>query len=222
MVNDKLLYEFISENIISFSVKLNSQNFEYFSNATFFNKVILFTEKKNTPNLYRGLSNYYYDKILFGEIISSLNKTDNNNSDKAVEENKNLLKKFGIKKLPAIIILENSFFIKEEPKVHYYEGMMFPSDISKFVENFTLKEKFYSVRMDDLKSAERKIEFLDKLYFDDFFKENIRRNKIVYFHNDENGYNDIYNIPESMRELVEYSRYCLFFIKLFLYLFKFN
>lgn len=189
-VSDKMLYDFISENIVSFSVKLTSENFGFFSNATFFNKVILFTEKKNTPNLFRGLSNYFYDRILFGEIRS---------------DQEELISRFNIKKFPFIIVLENSFYLKEEQKVHFYDGPMYASDIKKFVDTYALKEKFYMVRMEDLRSF-GKINFLEKLNFDGFFEENKQRNKIVYFHNDENGYNDVYTTPESVKELAQISK----------------
>lgn len=190
-VDHNKLFDFITENIQSFSVKLNSENFDYFANATFFNKVILFTEKKTTPNLFKGLSNYYYDRILFAEVEK--------------KENELLIQRFNITKFPTIMVLENSAFLKEPGKIHFYEGMNFPSDIAKFLEKFCLREKHYMVRMEDLKSA-GKIDFLDSMKFMDFFNENKLRNKIVYFHNDENGFNDIYNIPESVKELMQFSR----------------
>ena len=189
-VSDKILFEFISENLISFSVRLNKENLSYFLEATFFNKVILFTEKQTTPNVYKGISNYFYDRLLFGEVGSN-------------EEE--ILRRFNITKFPSIVAIENNFFTKEAEKVHLYQGAMYASDISAFLEKFALKEKQYIVRMQDLKSLKNGIDYLNKFDFDWFFEENRHRNKIVYFHEDEN-YNDFYTTPEAVKEISEYSK----------------
>jgi hypothetical protein len=190
-VSDKTLYEFITENIVSFSVRLNKENFKFFEKKNFFNKIILFTEKEKTPLIYKGLSNYFYDRILFSEIAK--NETD-------------LVKKFNITKFPSILILENSFFAKEDYIVHQYEGMMFISDIKDFIKKFALKEKHYMVRLRDLKANKNKFVYLNKIDYDEFFEEFKNERKIVYFHEDDHDYNDEYSVPEVVKELADISR----------------
>lgn len=189
-VSDKTLYEFITENIISFSVRLNSQNFKILDKQKFFNKVILFTEKESTPLIYRGLSNYFYDRIVFAEV--GKNETQ-------------ICENFNITKFPTLLVLENNFFSQEEPNVYKYEGMMFIGDLKEFIEKFAYKEKHYMVRLNEIKGMKNKIAFLNKINYDEFFEDNKNEKKIVYFHEDEHDYNDEYSIPEEIKEFIDTS-----------------
>lgn len=190
-VSDKTMFEFITENIVSFSVRLNSQNFIILEKQNFFNKVVLFTEKDSTPLIYRGLSNYFYDRIVFAEV--GKNETE-------------LCEKFNVTSFPTIMVLENNFFAKENYKVHKYEGMMFISDLKAFIDKFAYKEKHYMVRVNEMKVIRNKVNFLGKIYYDDFFEENRIEKKIVYFHEDEHDYNDEYSLPEDVKGFVDITK----------------
>jgi len=191
-VSDKTLFEFITENIISFSVRLNTDNFNILEKQSFFNKVILFTEKESTPLIYKGLSNYFYDRIVFSEV-------DKNQT--------NLCEKFNVTKFPTVLVLQNNFFRKESPIVHKYEGMIFIKDLKEFIEKFAYKEKHYMVRLEEIKDIRNPINFLNKIDYDDFFEKNKNEKKIVYFHEDDHDYNDEFSVPEDIKAFIDVSSY---------------
>lgn len=201
-VSDKNLYEYITENIISYSRRFTSETFHYLEKQHFFNKVILFTEKESTPLIYRGLSNYFYDRIIFAEV--GKNETD-------------LMERFNIDKFPTILVIENNFFAKENPLIHKYEGLIFIGELKKFIEKYAYEEKHYMVRLNDNKAIKNKVAFLNKENYDEFFEENKNEKKIVYFHEDEHDYNDEFSIPEALKELFDLSVYLQknFFIRNF-------
>jgi len=190
-VSDKTMYEFITENIISYSVRLNSKNFEILEKQNFFNKVVLFTEKESTPLIYKGLSNYFYDRIVFAEV--GKNET-------------NLCKKFNVTQFPTILLLENNFFAKENFIIHKYEGMMFIGDLKAFIHKFAYKEKHYMIRLSEIKAIMNKISYMDKINYDEFFEENKNEKKIVYFHEDENDFNDEFSVPEDIKGFVDITK----------------
>ena len=68
-------------------------------------KILLFTEKKSTPTIYKALSKKYLDKLVFGEIKQS---------DEA------LVKQFGITEFPTIMALTDP----ENQQGEKYEGEM--------------------------------------------------------------------------------------------------
>lgn len=191
-VSDKTMYEFITENIISFSVRLNSKNFQILEKQTFFNKVVLFTEKDSTPLIYRGLSNFFYDRIVFGEV--GKNETE-------------LCNRFNVTKFPTILVLENNFFSKEDFIAHKYEGMMFIGDLKAFIEKYAYKEKHYMVRLSEMNAIRNKVNFLDKINYDEFFEENKMDKKIVYFHEDDHDYNDEFSVPEDIKGFIDITKY---------------
>jgi len=190
-VSDKTMFDFISENIISFSVRLNSQNFEILEKQNFFNKVLLFTEKDSTPLIYKGLSNYFYDRIVFAEVA----KTETE-----------LCERFNVTKFPTIMVLENNFFSKENFITHKYEGMIFIGDLKAFIEKYAYKEKHYMVRLSEMKAIRNKISFLDKISYDEFFEENKLAKKIVYFHEDDHDYNDDFSVPEDIKSFIDITK----------------
>ena len=56
-------------------------------------KVLLFTDKKSTPPLYKALSKDFKGSLIFGEVRQA---------------NSNLLQKFKIKELPTLIVITDS------------------------------------------------------------------------------------------------------------------
>jgi hypothetical protein len=81
------------------------------------NKMLLFTDKKSTPTLYKALSKKYIERLNLGEVKQS--STD-------------LISKFGIKEFPTIIALTNP----ENHEAEAYSGEMNVDQLSKFMSNF--------------------------------------------------------------------------------------
>jgi hypothetical protein len=127
-VSEKDIYDFIADNTATFSGQLDNSRIDPFVNTQLFNKIILFTEKESTPVSYKGLSNIFFDRILFGEV----NK-----------KHKKLMDKYNINKLPQIIAIENNIILNGDPIIHYHEGSNNPEELYKFIEKFALKEKYY-------------------------------------------------------------------------------
>jgi protein disulfide-isomerase A6 len=127
-VSENMIYNFITQNIPARSVKLNTENFENFANNLEFNKVILFTDKSKTPLLFRGLSNYFYDRLSFGEV------------DK---EQTALLKKFKIARFPTLLVYQTheDEISLDEPRIEVFSGDIKADHIAAFIGEFALKEK---------------------------------------------------------------------------------
>lgn len=81
------------------------------------NKILLFTEKKSTPTIYKALSKRYLDKLTFGEVKKS---------DEA------LCKQFGITEFPTIMALTDP----ENMVGEKYEGEMKIDQLTKFLGNY--------------------------------------------------------------------------------------
>ena len=60
--------------------------------------VLLFTDRKSTAPLFKSLSKFYKDKLVFGEV----------------KKEPELLKKFGIEKSPALIVISDPYEFKGE------------------------------------------------------------------------------------------------------------
>ena len=67
-ISDKALYKFLTKVIISREQKVNNENFDNFKLRADLNKVLLFTNKKASPLMFRGLSGYFYDRLHFGVV----------------------------------------------------------------------------------------------------------------------------------------------------------
>lgn len=80
-------------------------------------KILLFTEKKTTPTIYKALSKKYLDKLIFGEVKQS---------DEA------LIKQFGITEFPTIMALTDPDNYQGEK----YEGEMKIDQLTKFLGNY--------------------------------------------------------------------------------------
>ncbi len=96
-----------SKKMQSFVNNVNEGNYDSFverERATK-HKILLFTEKKATPTLFKALSKKYLGKLNFGEIKKS-------------EEA--LIKRFGIETFPTIVVLTDP----ENDGIEKYEGEM--------------------------------------------------------------------------------------------------
>lgn len=94
----KMAYRYIGNN----TVEITQNNFDTFKDDRVGTpKMLLFTEKKGTPIVYRALSTYFSKTLDFGIVRHS---------------DAFLIKKFKITKFPAFVLLKN----KEKPK--FFEG----------------------------------------------------------------------------------------------------
>lgn len=105
----------------SYVMEITSRNYENFvyREPTIY-KVLIFTERKTTAPLFKTLSKKYKDKIIFGEVKSS---------------EKSLVDKFGINKLPALIIVKDA----ADYKGQLYEGELVMEQISDFLKLYATK-----------------------------------------------------------------------------------
>ena len=128
----KTLNSFIANGITDKSININKNNIDDFLRNNEMNKFILFTEKKNTPLLFKGLSNYFYDKIKFAVVKKSENE---------------ICEKFKVSKFPSLLIYQNvdnkNNNILDEAEIKFYEGEQNAKNIINFLKNYELKEKLY-------------------------------------------------------------------------------
>jgi hypothetical protein len=183
MVTPENIFNFISKHIPSYSTNLTKETISNFLAQPLFNKVVLFTEKQNTPSIYKGLSSLFYDRILFGEIHS--NQTE-------------FVQQFNITKFPSIIILKNPFLLKDNYEIIPYTGNIQSEEISEFIEKHALREKNYVKRLSDMKFEKHIFSKVSKdtleLFYDS--EETKNKTKIVYFTNEEI---DLNKIPEDIK-----------------------
>ena len=81
------------------------------------NKVLLFTDKKSTPTLFKALSKKYLDRLNLGEVKQT--STD-------------LISKFKVSQFPTIIALTNP----EDYEGEKYEGDMKVDQLTKFMSSY--------------------------------------------------------------------------------------
>jgi len=179
--SENLVYNFVTSNILNKGLKLNPDNIDDFLNNQEYNKLVLFTDKKQTPLIFRGLSNYFYNQLLFGEIE---------------KDQEPLIKKFGVKSFPTLMIYktqEDSDDILEEPVIEFYKGKINAKNIVEFISEYALKNKKYledknqnrkSTEIDYAKSI-KEINS-DKLQENNFFDKNKNKKIVLYLNIDKN------------------------------------
>ena len=165
-VSDKALYKFLTKVIISREQKVTNENYENFKLRADLNKAILFTNKKTTPLMFRGLSGYYYDRLHFG-VVQDTEKT--------------LCEKLNITNFPSIMVIQTieDGVIIDEPIDILYKGELDVEHIVKFLDKYALKEKLYLTRKQDKVDDEKNLNYFFKLPADkamDFFtKKKIKK-----------------------------------------------
>ena len=191
-VNDKSLYTFISKAIISREQTITNENFENFKSRSDMNKVILFTNKKNSPLMFRGLSGYFYDRLSFGIVFDNEEK---------------LLKKLNINKFPTLMIIQiyEDDVILDEPNEIIYEGEMETESIVQFLEKYALKEKLYLSKDDKKKKrGDNSLISFNKLTAEkamNFLKNKKNKEVILYFDNNvPNGKITYDNLSEDIKD----------------------
>ena len=191
-ISEKALYTFVSKAIISKEQMLTNENYENFKSRSDLNKVILFTNKKNSPLMYRGLSGYFYDRLSFGIVF---------------DNEKKLCEKLNINKFPTIMVIQifEEDIILDEPNIIIYDGKEDTKSIVNFLEKYALKEKLYLSKDDKKKKRSNS----DLIYFNKLTAEkamNFMKNKkdkdvILYFDNAvSNGKITYDNLREDVKE----------------------
>ncbi len=77
--------------------------------------VLLFTDKKSTPAIFKALSKKFLQKLFFGEVRSS---------DEA------LVKQFGVTEFPTLLVMKDQDFTQFDK----YSGEMKVDQLSKFLD----------------------------------------------------------------------------------------
>ncbi|MCQ2819142.1 MAG: hypothetical protein MJ252_17910 [archaeon] len=190
-VYDKVNFEetpitnFITSGIISRSVKLQKETYKNFIEDLKMNKFILVTSKEKTPLLFRGMSNYFYGKIAFGEVH---------------ESEKDIIKKLGVTKIPCLVLYQSydeNFAHLDEPNIIIYEGQNKASEIVKFLENYAFKDTSNAIPNNGIVFTPVKIEKLNY-----FFEKAKKTNIMLYFTNQE----DIYKDKDKDRNIIDYEK----------------
>lgn len=96
--NDKLEWQTIgnaaARKMQNFVSIVSADNFDTFLNRdSTKHHVLLFTDKKSTPVIYKALSKRFLDKLVFGEVRTS---------------DKELINRFGISEFPSLLVLTDT------------------------------------------------------------------------------------------------------------------
>ena len=84
--------------------------------------VLLFTSKKETPSMYKALSKFFINKLIFGEVMQS---------------EKEVIQLFGIKKFPTLMVILD----EEKNKYDSYNGKITYEDVKKFLNKYSNKKR---------------------------------------------------------------------------------
>jgi len=220
--SENLVYNFITSSIANKAItKLNIDNIDDFLSNQEYNKIILFTDKKQTPLIFRGLSNFFFNQLLFGEVE---------------KEEKKLIEKFNVKSFPTLMIYktqEDSDDLLDEPLVEFYQGKINAKDIAEFLSEYSLGHKKYLENTKNFKPAKllfakaikeiTQKELQDKSFFE--------KKKIILFLNNNKNlenlvYLDLKNLseteieaqnmlfPESLRKIYTETSSLFYFYRL--------
>jgi len=192
-ITDKALYNFLTKTIISREQILTNENFDNFKSRNDLNKVILFTNKKNSPLMYRGLSGYFFDRLALGLVFDS---------------EKKLCEKLNINKFPTLLVIQTfeDDVILDDPVEKIYDGKMDTESIVNFLEKYALKEKLYLSKDKNKKNkgANKNLIYFNKLTAEktmNFIKTKKDKEVIFYFDNKvENGKITYDNLPEDIKD----------------------
>lgn len=174
-MTENTIYNYVVSNIPNKALKIDINTSYGFFESNTMNKIILFTDKASPTLLFKGLTNYFYDKIAFGYI-----KIDQ-------EE---LIKKFNVKKFPTLIlykVIDRSRLL-DEPEIITYEGLTKAEKLVEFIEPHTLPEKFHyrqrrGIIEHDIREMSKHIRFneLNTKNYESIFEKYGEKNIVVYF-----------------------------------------
>ena len=95
---------------------------DFFSKKNDKYHVILFTSKESTPSLYKALSKYFINKLIFGEVH---------------QNQKELVQLFKIKEFPTLMVMLD----EEKNKYEVYKNKMNYESIKSYLNKFVTKKK---------------------------------------------------------------------------------
>ena len=84
--------------------------------------VLLFTSKNKTPSMYKALSKYFINKLVFGEVK---------------QEEKELIQMYKVTEFPTLMIVLD----EEKNNINLYKGKTTYEDIQRFLNRYISKEK---------------------------------------------------------------------------------
>ena len=190
-VSDKALYKFLTKIIISREQKVTNENYENFKLRADLNKVLLFTNKKTTPLMFRGLSGYFYDRLHFGVV---------QDTEKA------LCEKLEVKTFPTLMVIQTieDGVIVDDPIEIVYKGELDVEHIVKFLNKYALEEKLYISRKKNPVEDEKNLIYFFKLSAENamkFFTQKKDKEVILYFDNKvEDGKITYDNLSPDVKE----------------------
>lgn len=174
-ITENKLYNFIANNIPSKAYKLNKDNIYNFLHNDLFNKILLFTNKKQPSLLFRGLTNYFYDRILFGEVLNT---------------EKELIQRFNITKFPTLILykMNDHNRLLDEPEITEFKGLSTTEHLIKFIDPHAIREKRYisskrDIYEEDINEVASRIQLreVSETTLDEYLDKFKDKNVIVYF-----------------------------------------
>ena len=95
---------------------------EFFAKRAEKYHVLLFTSKKETPSMYKALSKFFINKLIFGEVMQS--ETE-------------LLQIFNIRKFPTLMVIID----EEKNKYDLYNGKITYEDVKKYLNKYADKKR---------------------------------------------------------------------------------
>lgn len=117
------IFKFGASKMQSFVRVINSNNYGDFINENpTQHKVVLFTQRKSTPPLFKALSKHFKDKLSFGEIRQS---------------EKELAQRFQITAFPSVLVISDG----ENYKGVRYEGALTRDALEKFLNQYAYSPK---------------------------------------------------------------------------------
>lgn len=117
------IFKFGASRMQSFVRVINSNNYgDFITENSHQHKVILFTQRKSTPPLFKALSKHFKDKLSFGEIRQS---------------EKELAQRFEINVFPSILVISDA----ENYKGIKYEGVLKRDALEKFLNQYAYAAK---------------------------------------------------------------------------------
>jgi len=112
------IFKFGASKMQSFVRVINSNNYGDFVNENpTQHKIVLFTQRKSTPPLFKALSKHFKDKLSFGEIRQS---------------EKELAQRFEVKAFPSVLVISDA----ENYKGVRYEGALTRDALEKFLNQY--------------------------------------------------------------------------------------
>lgn len=174
-MTESSIYNYIVSNIPNKAVKIDINTSYGFLNTNTMNKLVLFTDKSTPTLLFKGITNYFHDRIAFGLIK---------------KDQEELIKKFNVTKFPTLMLYKtiDRKRLLDEPETIFYEGLPRADKLVEFIEPHTLTEKFHykmkrGVVEHDIRELSQNLEFtaLTAKNYEKIFEKLGEKNVVVYF-----------------------------------------